>query len=169
MTEDQEFNQLLKKTKYDAEAQEIFCFKYYSLLKKHVFSKYGNFPDWEDIVHDVINKIFETDWTNYQYIKRPVSWLYAVADNYAKDIFKKANRIYEFNDNAYSNFNIDTVDIRNDVRDAIRHLKREEQYIIYAHYWLRKELYTIAKELNKTYVGVRVAIFRARKILKKFL
>ena len=169
MTEDKEFNQLLRKTKYEAEARQIFCYKYYSLLKKHIFSKYGKFSDWEDIVHDVINKLFETDWTNYPYIKRPVSWLYTVADNYAKDTLKKANRIYELSDNIYTNFNIDTLDIRSDVRDAMRHLNVEEQYIIYAHYWLRKELYTIAKEINKTYVSVRVAIFRARKILKKYL
>lgn len=171
MTKVKEFNELLRKIKYDAEAKETFCFKYYGLLKNHVRLKYRNYCDWEDIVHDVINKIISTDWTDYPYIDNPVSWLYTVADNHAYDLFKKSNRIYELNENlyAYSDFNIEYVDIRNDVREAIKHLKPQTQYIIYAHYWLGKELYAIADEVGKSYTSVRVIIFRARILLKKYL
>ena len=169
MTEVQEFNDSLRKIKYDTNEREKFWFKYYNLLKTHVLLKYGKFPDWEDIVHDVVNKIISTDWTDYPQIESPISWLYKVADNHAKDIFKKLNRICEFDDKTYSNFTIESVDMRNDVRNAIMHLKRDKQYIIYAYFWLGKELYTIAKEMNKSYVSVRVAALRARNLLKKFL
>ena len=169
MTEVQEFNELLRKINSDAEAKEIFWLKYYSLLKSHVKLKYGDFPDWEDIVHDVVNKIISTDWTGYPYIDSPVSWLYTIADNHAKDVFKKVNRICDFKEETYSDFNIEYIAIRNDVRNAMRHLKRETQYILYAYYWLGKELYTIAKEIGKSYVSVRVTILRARKLLKKYL
>ena len=169
MTEAQEFNVSLRKIKYDREEREKFWFKYYNLLKTHVFLKYGKFSDWEDIVHDVVNKIISTDWTNYPEIESPTSWLYTVADNHAKDIFKKSNRICEFDEKTYSSFTIEAVDMRNDVRNAIMHLKRDNQYIIYAHFWLGKELYTIAKEMRKSYVSVRVAALRARNLLKKFL
>ena len=169
MNEVQEFNDSLRNIKYNADEREKFCFKYYNLLKTHVSLKYGDYSDWEDIVHDVINKIIETDWTNYPQIKNPVYWLYTIADNHAKDIFKKNNRICEFKDNTYSNFNIETVEMRNDVREAIKHLKRETQYVVYAQFWLGKELYTIAEEMHMSYVAVRVAAFRARKIIKKYL
>ena len=169
MNEVKKFNYMLKKIKYDAKAREAFCHEYYNLLKTHVLLKYGDFPDREDIVHDVINKLIETDWTNYPYIERPTAWLYTIADNQAKDAFKKANRICEFKENTYSEFNIDYVEMRSDVRDAMKHLKREAQYILYAHYWLGKELYTIAKEMGKSYISVRVAMSRARSDLKKFL
>ena len=169
MTEAQEFNISLRKIKYDKNEREKFWFKYYNLLKTHVFLKYGKFPDWEDIVHDVVNKIMETDWTNYPQIESPTAWLYTIADNHAKDIFKKSNRICEFKDNTYSSFNIESVDMRNDVRNAIMHLKRDKQYIIYAYFWLGKELYIIAEEMNKSYGSVRTAAKRARKLLEKFL
>ena len=169
MTEVQEFNENLRKIKYDAEAREKICFKYFNLIKTHVSLKYGDFSDWEDIVQDVINKLISTDWTNYPYIENPVAWLYKIADNHAKDLFKKSNRISKFDDNTYSNFNIDYVDMRNDVRNALKKLKRESQYIIYAHYWLGKELYAIAKEINNSYVSVRVKLVRARNLLEKYL
>lgn len=169
MTEVQEFNELLKKVNIDADARERFWLKYYSLLKVHVKLKYSDFSDWEDIVHDVVNKIISTDWTGYPYVESPTHWLYTIADNHAKDLFKKANRICEFEESTYLNFNIEDVDMRNDVRDAIRHLKRETQYILFAHYWLGKELYTIAQEIGKSYVSVRVTVLRARRLLKKYL
>ena len=169
MTDVQEFNELLKKINIDADAKERFWLKYYSLLKVHVKLKYGDFPDWEDIVHDVVNKIMSTDWTSYPYIDRPVSWLYRIADNHAKDVFKKSNRVCEFNEETYSEFSIEYIDMRNDIRNAMRHLRRDTQYILYAYYWLGKELYTIAKEIGKSYVSVRVTVLRARQLLKKYL
>ena len=169
MTEAQEFNVSLRKIKYDPDEREKFWFKYYNLLKTHVLLKYGKYSDWEDIVHDVVSKIISTDWTNYPEIESPTSWLYTVADNHAKDLFKKSNHICEFDEKTYSNFSIESVDMRNDILNAIKHLKRDKQYIIYAYFWLGKELYTIAKEMNKSYVSVRVAAIRARNLLKKFL
>lgn len=169
MTEVQEFNELLKKINIDADANERFWFKYYSLLKAHVKLKYGDFSDWEDIVHDVVNKIISTDWTDYPYVDRPVSWLYTIADNHAKDVLKKANRICKLSEDTYSGFNLGNIDMRNDVRNAMKHLKRETQYILYAYYWLGKDLYTISQEIGKSYVNVRVTVLRARRILKKYL
>ena len=169
MTDVQEFNELLKKINKDSGAKERFWLKYYSLLKLHVKLKYGDFPDWEDIVHDVVNKIISTDWTSYPYIDRPVSWLYTIADNHAKDVFKKANRICELSEDTYSAFNIEYVDMRNDMRNALKHLDRETQYLIYSFYWHGKELYTIADEMGISYINVRVKISRARKLLEKYL
>lgn len=169
MTDVQEFNELLKKINKDAEAREIFWLKYYSLLKMHVKLKYGDFPDWEDIVHDVVNKIISTDWTSYPYVKSPAAWLYTIADNHAKDVFKKANRVCSLNEDTYADFSIECIEMQSNVREAIKHLKRETQYILYAYYWLGKELYTIAEEIGKPYVSVRVTATRARQILKKYL
>ena len=169
MTDIQDFNDLLRKINIDADAKERFWFKYYNLLKLHVFYKYGNFSDWEDVVHDVVNKIIGTDWTNYPYIESPTYWLYTIADNRAKDIFKKSNRICEFKYDTYSEFNVEFIDIRSDIRNAMRHLKREAQYVLYAHYWLGKELYTIAEEINKSYGNTRAIAKRARNRLKKYL
>ena len=138
----------------------------------YVFSKYREYPDWEDIVHDVINKMIDTDWTDYPYIESPASWLYTIADNHAKDLFKRTNRICGFNETLYcdySDFNINLVEMRSDLRNAMQHLKQDEQYILYAHLWLGKKLYTIAEEMNISYENVRVKIHRARKALKKFL
>lgn len=169
MTEVQEFNDLLKKINIDADAKEKFWLKYYSMLKMHVKLKYGDFSDWEDIVHDVVNKIISTDWTCYPYIDRPIAWLYTIADNHAKDVFKKANRICNFDEDAYSAFSIEYVDMRNDVRNALKHLDGETQYIIYSYYWLGKELYAIADEMGISYTNIRVKISRARKLLEKYL
>ena len=167
MTEDQEFNESLRKIKYDRDEREKFWFKYYNKLKLHVLLKYGTFSDWEDIVHDVVSKLISNDWTDYPYIENPTAWLYKVADNHAKDIFKKTNRICEFDEQTYSNFSIEAVELRNDIRNAIKQLKRDKQYIIYAHYWLGKELYTIAEEMNKSYGSVRAEAKRAKDILEK--
>ena len=169
MTEVQEFNSLLRKIKYNQYDRETFCFKYYNRLKVHVYLKYGDYNDWEDIVHDVINKLIDNDWTNYPYVDNPVNWLFTIADNHAKDLFKRTNRICEFDEALYSSFNINQIEMCSDVREAMKKLKRVDQYILYAHYWLGKELYTIAKEINRTYVSVRVKISRARKLLKKIL
>ena len=159
----------MRKIKYDVNARESFCFEFYSRLKLHVFYKYGDYSDWEDIVQDVIRKLIETDWSDYPYIKSPTYWLYTIADNHAKDEFKKTNRICEFNEERYTAFNIDYVEMRNDVRTAMKHLNRDMQYILYAHYWLGKELYTIAEEMSKSYISVRVNAKRARDILEKYL
>lgn len=169
MSDVQEFNRLLRKIKYDEEAREKFFFLYFNKLRLHISQKYGNFSDWEDIVQDVTLKIIETDWTDYPYINNPMSWLYRIADNHAKDMFKKFNRICEFEEERFADFNIERVEMKSDVRDAMRHLKREMQYILYAQNWLGKNLYTIAKELGKTYVGVRVTAWRARNLLEKYL
>lgn len=169
MNEAQKFNRLLKKIKYDNDAREEFFFLYYNKLRSHIFHKYGSFPDWEDIVHDVINKLIETDWSQYQFVENPISWLYTVADNHAKDLFKKFNRISEFNEDKFSEFNIDKIDMREDLRDAMKHLKVEHQYILFAQFWQGKKLYTIAAEMGKSYVSVRVNSSRARRLLKKYL
>ena len=167
-----EFNVLLRKIKYDNDAKQKFCCEYYSLLRMHVLSKYGDYPDWEDIVHDVINKLIDTDWTGYPYINNPPCWLFTIADNHAKDLFKRTNRICEFNETIYydySNFDINQVEIRSDIRSAMQHLKPDDQYILYSYHWLGKELYNIAKEMNISYTSARVKIYRARKALEKFL
>lgn len=169
MNEAQKFNRLLKKIKYDNEAREEFFFIYYNRLRLHISRKYGSFPDWEDIVHDVINKLIETDWTDYPYVESPISWLYTVADNHAKDLFKKSNRISEFNEDKFSDFNIENIEMREDLRNAMRQLKVEMQYILYSQFWLGKKLYIIAKEMGKSYVSVRVKASRAKKLLKKYL
>ena len=169
MTEVQQFNDRLRKIKYDADEREKFWFVYYNHLKTHVYFKYGDYPDWEDIVHDVVNKVMETDWTNYPQIESPTAWLYKIADNRAKDVFKRANRICEFDEQIYSTFNIELVEMRSDLRNAIKRLSRDNQYMLYAHYWLGKELYVIAKEMKKTYGSIRVAVKRARKLLEKYL
>ena len=169
MTEIQDFNKLLRKIKYDDQAREEFFFRYYNRLRLHIFYKYGDFPDWEDIVHDVINKLIETDWTDYPYVESPVYWLYTIADNHAKDIFKKSNRICEFKEESFSDFNVEKIEMRNDIRNAMKHLKHEMQYILYAQFWLGKELYTIAKEIGKSYANTRVTAWRARNLLKKYL
>ena len=169
MTEVQEFNVLLRKIKYDKEARQKFFCKYYNRLHMHGRLKYGKFSDWQDVVHDVVTKLIETDWTDYQYIENPTAWLFTVADNRAKDFFKKSNRILEFNEYHYSDFNIEDVELSNDVRNAMKHLTRDEQYVLYAYYWLGKEQYIIAKEMGKTYGSVRTQIKRSRDKLKKYL
>lgn len=169
MTEVQEFNELLRKLNNDADASDRFWFKYYNMLKTHVKMKFGNYPDWEDIVQDIVNKIMSTDWTGYPYVDKPANWLYTIADNHAKDVLKKTNRVCEFKDTFYADFNIDYIDMRNDVRDAMKRLDLQTQYILYSHYWLGKELYVIADEMGISYGNVRVKISRARKQLKKFV
>ena len=169
MSEVREFNELLRKIKYDAEARQIFCLEYFSRLKAYVQYKYRDYSDWEDIVQDVMNKLIDTDWTDYPYIKSPISWLHKIADNHAKDMFKKSNRVCELKKDGYSDFNIEHVEMRNDLREAMRHLSQDLQYILYAQYWLGKELYTIAEEMGKSYISVRVTAHRARKLLKKYL
>lgn len=169
MTEVQEFNDLLRKIKYDNDARQKFFCKYYSRLHIHGSLKYGNFSDWQDIVHDVVTKLIATDWSNYEYIECPTAWLFTVADNHAKDLFKQANRILEFNEYHYSDFNIEDVELSNDVKNAMKNLTRDEQYVLYAFYWLGKEQYIIAEEIGKTYGSVRTQIKRARDKLKNFL
>lgn len=169
MSEVREFNDMLRKIKYDKDARQIFFSKYYNRLHEHMRLKYGSYPDWQDIVHDVVTKLIETDWTDYPYIERPISWLFTIADNHAKDLFKKSNRICEFKEYCYSDFSIEYIEMRNDVRNAMDKLDRDSQYIIYANHWLGKELYTIAEEMGKSYVSVRVQISRARKKLEKLL
>ena len=172
MTKVREFNVLLRKIKYDNDAKQKFCCEYYSLLRMHVLSNYGDYSDWEDIVHDVINKLIDTDWTDYPYVKNPIYWLYTIADNHAKDLFKKTNRICEFNETTcctYSDFDINQVELRSDIRNAMQRLKPDEQYILYSYHWLGKKLYVIAKEMNISYTSARVKIHRARKALEKYL
>lgn len=169
MNEVQKFNDLLRKIKYDQGARQKFFCDYYNRLLLHVSYKFGDYPDWQDIAHDVVNKLIETDWTNYPYIESPMYWLYTIADNHAKDLFKKTNRICELNEYNYSDFNIDYIDMRNDVRNAMKNLTYDEQYVLYAFHWLGKELYTIAKEMKKSYGSVRTQIKRARDKLKKYL
>ena len=169
MSEVREFNVLLRKIKYDKSARQTFFSKYYNRLHTHVRLKFGEYPDWQDIAHDVVTKLIENDWTGYPYIKRPVSWMYKIADNHAKDLFKKSNRILEFKEYSYSDFSIEYIEMRNDVRNAMNHLDRDSQYILYAHTWLDKELYTIAKEMGKSYGSVRAKAKRARDKLKKYL
>lgn len=165
----QEFNELLRKIKYDEQAREVFCFEYYNLLKKHVSSKFGDFIDSEDVVQDVIEKLIQTDWTEYDYIHSPVSWLYSIVDNRAKDLFKKFNRILEFKEESFAEFNPDSIEMRSDVLDAINKLSSDMQYVLYHQFWMREHLKTIAENMGKTYGAVRALSSRARKKLKKIL
>ena len=160
------FNILLRKLNSDPRARELFFNEYYSIIKAHAYWQFGKYNDWEDIAHDVVSKILETDWSSYSYVQFPASWLCAVVDNHAKDTFKRSNRIVSVAEFFIEDFNIDDTIMSLRVRNELKKFSKDIQYIIYAHFWEGYTYQEISRKLGISAVNVRVKAFRALKILK---
>lgn len=160
------FNEQLRKLNSDSAVRTQFFNEHYGEIKAHTFWKFGKFNDWEDLAHDVVRKLIETDWSNYPYIEFPASWLNSVIDNYAYDVLRHNSRVYSMDTFALEAFSLDETIMDSNVRDALKKLSKDIQYIIYAHYWEGYTYIEIANQLGLTPVNVRVKAFRAQQILK---
>ena len=160
------FNELLRKLNCDPVARERFFDEYYDNIRAHAYCKYGEYSDWEDIVQDVVRKLLETDWTSYSFVKYPATWLNTIADNRAKDLFRRSNRVLISDSEFLDGFDINNTLMEIDIREELKQIPKNTQYIIYAQY---KEVYSyleISEQLGESYSNVRVKAHRALKNLK---
>ena len=163
-----EFNSLLKKIKYDDGARTKFLNYYYVKLKFHLKTYIGSYSDWEDVLHDVIEKLISTDWGGYPYIEHPISWLFRMSDNCARDMIRREKFTCELPEFMPDKFNIDESLVHGELRAAMKKcLPPEEQYIFYLYLWGGYSLKEIAEILGVSYAGIRTKVSRAYKILKE--
>lgn len=163
------FNELLKKIYYDPEARELFFKNYYELIKSRVKWKLGNRSEWEDVAHDVVRKLLETDWTDYPYVNFPVGWLNAIADNSAKDLFRQTNKIVQIIEDSAEEFNLNTALVEMELKEKLGKFPKDVQYIIHAHFIEGYTYLEISKILGISHENVRVKASRTLKKLKTSL
>lgn len=160
------FNNLLQRLSYDTEAKVQFFDNYYDIIKAHSFMNFPKCVDWEDIAHDVVRKLLETDWRGYEYVKFPSAWLRTIIINHAKDFFKHSSRIVSLGEMYDEKVDLGEDLIGSEIWERLKGFPPDVQYIITAHFRDGYSYLEIAKKLGLTHENVRVKAYRALKSLK---
>lgn len=160
------FNRLLKNLYYDPQAKEQFFEEYYDNIMSHTYWKFGKFCDWEDIAHDVVRLLLETNWTDYPYVRYPASWLSSIIENHAKDIFRRTNRLVSDKCDVADKFNIDDTILKIELKEKLKKFPNDVRYIIYAHYFEGYSYKEISEQIGLSQENVRVKSCRTMKSLK---
>lgn len=156
-----EFNEMLVKLNKDSSAKKLLVSEYYGIMKNHIFGKFGKHYWCEDILHDVFDKLFETDWSGFKGVRNPVAWLYKICDNKVYESLKKMKRECPLTMDMISTFDLDYLFIRVEARSFLRKFTPEMQKILYFRYWLGFTYSEIAATMKISTVTLRVRVYRA--------
>lgn len=125
----------------------------------------------DEIVDDVLFRIWQLSPT-IKSVKCPISWLYKVTANCAKDRIKSEKEFFEIYDVPQEDKNFEGVLIKEAFFSHISTLNEEEQLIIILYYVQDLTFESIAKELKKPTSTVSSTFYRAieklKQISKKF-
>lgn len=167
--ETKEFNDLLIKTKYDKSAITRIYQEYAPNVKLHLFRRFGDAVDVDDIVHEVFMKLMLIDWSKYKPVKSPSAWLFKIADHLALDKIKKQHIDYSIEDyeDSFSYFDLEKLMIMEDVKTALSYLDKVTAKIIYLNKYEGYKFNEIAAMLSMKPIAVRVRASRGYKKLEK--
>lgn len=166
-----EFNDYLKRAKFDKTAFEVIYRYGVSTIKDHVINKYGLSNFYDNIPHDVVTKIIFEKPPDKP-ITNPTAYLCRAARNYMYSAYHlKDNQSLElFEDCAYIPEFENTLEFSDEVAEqAWYKLDKESRYILYLSEILDYPLREVAERLNKSYDGVKSKKWRAKVDLKNYI
>lgn len=164
----EEFNQLLRDFKHDSKAAEELCRYCVVNLKLHLSVWLREAKDAEDVAHDIFcKKIFENPPKTL--VRNPRAWLFKIADNYMKTLFKTEKRYVALTDSIP--YKDDFTDfVANDrLREALKTLDKVSANIIVLYYYYGYTHKEISKMIGMAYGNVRMRSSRAIKNLRKLV
>jgi len=163
--------------KGDNDAFNYLIIKHRKMLTNFIMTYVKNIEIAEDIAQDsfmymIVNK------TEYDFKYSFKTYLYTIAKSRALNYLKKSkktifvedvinNTYVNFDENVESNF-IEKENYEN-LKKVIKKLKKEYQIVIYLYYFQGFKYAEISKILNQSMSKTKMAIHRAKKLLKKYL
>ena len=166
-----QFNALIKKISAGKEyALEEFFNLFGDLMYSAALTVIKSSHLAEEIVNEVLAKIWFTS-KNLPKINKPISWLYTVVVNCAKNALRKEQvftRIYDFNDQdkIYTDKNYERINDNDEFFYYINDLDEIEKQIMIFRFVEDMKLKSIASELKKPLNTVTSIYYRAIKKIK---
>lgn len=161
----------------DNQAFNFLIIRHRKNLTDFLMTYLRNIESAEDIAQDsfmymIVNK------TEYDFKYSFKTYLYTIAKSRALNYLKKSkktifvedvinNTYVNFDENVESNF-IEKENYEN-LKKVIKKLKKEYQIVIYLYYFQGFKYAEISKILNQSMSKTKMAIHRAKKLLKKYL
>lgn len=168
---------LLKDAKFGGrDSFGIIYDTYFDRVYKYLFYRTSHRETAEDLTEEVFTKAFEKISGFSGNFEKLSGWLMVIARNTLIDHYRKRNEDLplEYLENAQSNEDSALLKLEYSEREqilfkALGKLSREHRQIIQMRFIEGLSLKDIAQMLKKSQVAVRVAQFRALKILKGIL
>lgn len=162
--------------KGDNEAFNKLIIKHRKMLTSFIMAYVKDIEIAEDIAQDsfmymIINKV------EYDFKYSFKTYLYTIAKSRALNYLKKSKRTINIEDVINNNVNLE-VNIENEfiikenydaLIKTIKKLKKKYQIVIYLYYFQGFKYQEICKILNQSMSKTKMAIHRAKKLLKKYL
>ena len=173
--DNQELIQLLKKVKYDKQAQSELYERLYSNVKLHISIAFGKIlgeGEVQEFTQDLFFKLFYTDncKIDCEKIVNPYAFIFKMADNLVKDSLRRDNKI-KFTDDidvfAANSFDIEKSLLRDEIKYYFTLVDPVSAMLLFKHDYEGYKEKDLAAMYNLSYENVRVKIFRARKKIDK--
>lgn len=162
------FNRLIQRIKYDKKAIEEIYVEYYPRIILHLKGRFGKLISGPDIAQEVFVSLMSAELPKK--VEYPTTWIFKIADNKAIDKIKKLNCEVPLYDNySYESFELDRMIIKEDVKQLMKNINKEQQMILYMYLWEGYSHKEIAALLHISPANVRTKVSRAYAELKKYL
>lgn len=162
---------LIKKMKNgDENAMDEFVNKFYPCILKYCYYHTSSKECAEDITQDTFVKFFGA-LTDYIHCGKTLNYLYRIAGNLCKDLYKSDSKVqYKCLNECESEINqIPEVDTRIVIQQALTKLPDELREIIILYYYQDIKIKDIAKILHIGVPLVKYRMKRAKCILEDIL
>ena len=166
------FNRLLRELKTSERAFRQIYEYYLPKIKYHVYRKYGNDVDFEDVAHELFTKLIRME--SPPNVDNPTAWIYKICDNIILDEFRKNKQTLPIDERTASaptagGFTLSETETNSDFFALLSQLDGESAEIVKLVIWDGYNLKEVSQLLNLSHGATRQKYSRALKKLKKYL
>lgn len=159
------FNKILKNLKTNETLFTELYEYYYPKIQIHVYRKFRNRTLSEDTAQDFFVKIFETE--PEQPVEFPTAWVYAVADNIAKNTIAKTSREFSTEDTPKAPFDEYENELYGDCAELLRQLDADSRELVILHIFEGYSLKELVPIIGIQYPALRQRYNRIIKNLRR--
>jgi RNA polymerase sigma-70 factor (ECF subfamily) len=156
-------DELINRAKQDPEAFGEIYELYFKQIYRYVYGLMHNHPETQDIVSETFIKAMKGIGSYNPTGKPFVVWLYRIAKNTAIDHFRRSKREVDLNwlEMASPEKELEQVEYRHWLDQAMEQLTEDQQKIIRLHYLEDMKFKDIAQVTNRTEGAVKAMALRA--------
>lgn len=165
---DSDFLLICRMKNGDDAAIEAFVRKYYPVLLRYCHFHIKNQADAEDAVQEVFVRFFST-LSVYQHYGKVQNYLYVIAANLCRDSYRKPGELPEEELPESPVEEMEPVNLRLDVREALAKLPPELQEVTILFFFQEVKQKEIAKILGIGLPLVKYRIKRAKELMAVYL
>ena len=152
----------------DDTAIETFVRKYYPSILRYCYLHMKDKNYAEDVTQEVFARFFRT-LNQYQHYGKAQNYLYVIAANICRDYYRKPNVLQIDNLEDQPIYEMDSTDLRIDIRQALEKLPVEIRDVTILYFFQNVKQKEIAKILGIGLPLVKYRIKRAKKLLANYL